>query len=102
MAHYNRSNNCTCGAAADQTYNGWSNYETWVVNLWLSNDQGTYEYVRDLVKDSKADYNAVEALREWIEEVNPLLDEASLFTDLLNAALSEVDWWEIVEHFRQD
>jgi hypothetical protein len=26
----------------DSGYNGWANYPTWVVNLWLGNDEGTY------------------------------------------------------------
>ena len=31
---------------ADQTYNGWSNYETWNVALWIQNDAGLYSIAR--------------------------------------------------------
>lgn len=27
-----------------QKYNGWSNYETWCVSLWLSNEQHVAEF----------------------------------------------------------
>ena len=39
-------------AEATQTlateYNGWTNRETWLTNLWLNNDMGSYEQLQEI------------------------------------------------------
>lgn len=43
-------------------YNGWKNYETWNVALWLGNDEGLYSLAREHRQDGYASVAA--ALRE--------------------------------------
>jgi hypothetical protein len=31
-----------------QRYNGWKNYETWNVALWIGNNEGLYENAKEL------------------------------------------------------
>ena len=42
------------------SYNGWKNYETWNVALWIGNDQGMYEFA----KECGTYENFVEQMRE--------------------------------------
>ena len=78
----------------NKDYNGWTNYETWVTALWIDNEQGSYNYRCELSEEAKkqsdhaTSYDS-ETIKDWIEELNPLADKASLFTDLLNGALNE-------------
>ena len=91
----------------NKTYNGWKNYQTWVTALWIDNDYGAYQYRCELVEQVKEAHeekddrenSLASSLKDWIEEQNPLAGNANVFTDLLNSALSDIDWQEIAENF---
>lgn len=96
---------------ATKTYNGWTNYETWNVNLWIDNEQYSSSYWAEVAQET---YDASEAHGTFTQEEEATLDlsrrlkgeieesapdlGASMFADLLGAALSEVNWYEIAEH----
>ena len=86
----------------EQGYNGWTNYETWNVSLWLGNDEGSYQMVNEMAEEADDAYELAQAIKEFILENDPLYGEAGLYQDLLGAALSEVDWDEIARHWWED
>ena len=83
-------------------YNGWANYETWLVNLWIDNDPGTYGRAVEMARESEGDkYALADQIEEWVEEWAREGVEG-LAGDLVGAALSEVRWAEIAEHWIED
>lgn len=79
------------------SYQGWSNYETWAVALWINNDQATQEQWARAAKSCSSASALAQLLKEEIDQGAPDLG-ASIYSDLLHASLGEVDWYEIAEH----
>lgn len=104
-------------------YNGWRNYETWSVALIIDNDRGLYNLRRDLIEqwatqareegptydwETPEQYTLREVaqnVRNWVEGEAPESEAFAqngfqyLWSQLLAAALSEVDWNELAEHW---
>ena len=95
------------------SYNGWSNYETWCVNLWMSSDEGSAAYWEMIAQDIAecaddyvdsypesfslveiAKYRLADRLRDEMQIPDDL---EGLWRDLVGSALDEVDWSEIAE-----
>ncbi len=87
----------------DKTYQGWTNYETWAVALWLNNEQGDQEWARGIALDTRNDelWQAGEAFKTSLDEMMPDLG-ATLWSDLLRSAFDEVNWAELAASFRED
>lgn len=88
----------------DERYNGWTNRETWLVALWIDNEQGSYEYSRELARRYADRPTPVQllanALHEWVKEGAPELN--GLWSDLQTRALRRVNWYEIAENYIEE
>lgn len=91
------------------TYNGWPNYPTWNVALWMDNDEGSYSHARELTENAigwqtddgelnrgGAIADLAEALKQWHDEATPELEGFS--ADIHGWAMGFVDWRHIAEH----
>ena len=92
----------------DETYNGWTNRETWNTHLWMTNDPADYEMARTIVREryeSDMDYpevGAADALKDWWDELyEPQGMAASPLVDAWSYAIDRTDWRAIVEAFTE-
>ena len=61
----------------EEPYDGWCNYETWNVALWIGNDEGLY----NLARDSKSFEQFKEALAEIGGEIARMTPDDVAWSD---------------------
>ena len=108
-------------------YNGWKNYETWAVALWIDNEEWSQERAQEIARDARREgpahvnvrsgiwdaaraevYILSDEIKTWVrdtpQDYGGMLPDlgATLAADLMGAALDEVDWREIAEHYLAD
>jgi len=85
----------------DKTYNGWTNYATWRVNIEIFDGMD----FRDVLGNNEQGAWAVgQACKEYVEN---LIYESgggngNIAVDYALAFLSDVNWYEIAEHLLED
>lgn len=96
------------------TYNGYTNYETWAAALWIDNDEGSQEYwaeraqecwdsvsaTQHRTRDRVAVHALVDLLKDNHEENMPEVE--GIYADLLSAASSSIDWYDIATNMMGD
>jgi hypothetical protein len=98
-----------------QEYNGWTNRETWAVNLWLTNDYGMCKdleiYFQELHQDGDEVIETTpEMMRNYADYLESYVGELlefenlnrttySMLTDI--GSLYRVNWREIAEGFAE-
>ena len=81
------------------TYNGWSNRETWLASLWLTNDQASYSLLLEAQRTGDSDFARADWLeRELREQLAEEASDASMWSDLLSTAFHRINWVEVIEN----
>jgi len=79
----------------DNTYNGWSNYETWRIHLEI------FDYF-DISDYSKDPYDLSKQLEDYVEEVIFIDVPDGLAKDYAGAFIRQANFYEIAEHLIAD
>ena len=86
---------------SDKTYNGWTNYATWRVNLEMFDGVDPRD-ISSRVHPNEA-YNLGHDLKEYAENIiTDYKSETTLAQDYALAFLSDVNWHEIAEHMIEE
>jgi hypothetical protein len=75
-------------------YNGWTNYETWLVNMWFG------DVFADMQNDRED--TSAQSLEDFVVsmlEDQGQLPETGFATDIMNAAMRQVDWEDLASHY---
>lgn len=100
-------------------YNGHSNYETWAMSMHLDGNydgEGTYNHFQELAqehydsaettrytsRDDNARRSLADAIKEEMGKGCDLIGQCSVYSDLMSAALSEVNWYDLAENLLEN
>jgi hypothetical protein len=89
----------------NQRHNGYANYETFAVAMWIDNDElfctEITQMAEDAIEEGIESYHFAGQVKAYVE--NEILGESypdsGLLADLFNAAWSEIDWYELAEYY---
>ena len=81
----------------DTEYEGWKNYDTWNVSLWLNNEYGIYLGAVGFMKDYKGENPYLDFCRESGLDAQSTPDRVKWVTDTLDYPALNAMMRELVE-----
>jgi len=95
---------------SDKEYNGWTNYDTWLLKLNCDNDYGLYEYMREYVQDYYSKKHALSVgqlgfdIKEMLGDMfyNREYNVYKICDSWTQRDWDNIDWYQIADAYIQD
>jgi hypothetical protein len=91
--------------AKDATYNGWTNWETWAVCLWLGNERQTDREARRIARDPQlSDDEKIQGLKDTVYDYMHGNKERGIEEPIITDDISthRVNWNEVLEAQKEE
>ena len=72
---------------SEEGFNGWGNYETWTVDVLMSNNEAIYNNVTRIIRETKDDTEGAKSIKKYMRGAKV-------------GSLRGVNWKEIAEAWR--
>ena len=83
---------------SDQTYNGWTNWETWNFNLWIHNSERLY----NIVKAAATTFDLRSTLIGYLRSTANEIVGTELCLDLKKEDIEKINFHEIAETLKEE
>jgi hypothetical protein len=84
------------------SYNGWKNWATWQINLWIDNEEPMYREKQRFLRRSVNEIDADEAEEFCTQLFQDFTGKARTPDMDSDREMNDVDWQEIAEHLNEE
>ena len=83
-------------------YNGYTNRETWLVCLWINNDENAQRHWLTIAADITDRGKLADFVEATYQDQLDSQDHTGMWLDLFGTALARVDWLEVADNLLSD